>query len=83
MAKIAHEDIVSFYRRFYHPANAVLAIAGDVDTHEALASAQILRSNPPGIATRCPVPQNLSKTASGASGVNFLQRAEGEQAMQG
>lgn len=26
--KITHEDIVSFYRRFYHPANAVLAIAG-------------------------------------------------------
>lgn len=29
---IGHADVVSFYRRHYHPGNAVLAIVGDVST---------------------------------------------------
>ncbi len=33
--KITHDDIVNFYHRYYHPANAVLAIAGDVDSADA------------------------------------------------
>ena len=35
--KIQHDDIVNFYHRFYNPANAVFAIAGDVKTEEAIA----------------------------------------------
>ncbi len=34
--KIAHDDIVEFYHRYYHPSNAVLAIAGDIDSVVAL-----------------------------------------------
>ncbi len=34
--KIQHEDIASFYHRFYNPSNAILAIAGDVDTEQTL-----------------------------------------------
>src|SRR5262249_37085437 len=34
--KLTHDDILQFYRRYYQPANAVLAIAGDVSTADAL-----------------------------------------------
>ena len=33
------EDVRAFFRRYYHPANASLAIAGDVDPERALALA--------------------------------------------
>ncbi|HWM89193.1 MAG TPA: insulinase family protein [Thermoanaerobaculia bacterium] len=35
--RITHGDVAAFYRRHYNPANAVLAIAGDVKASEALA----------------------------------------------
>ncbi len=31
------DDVTAFFRRYYHPANASLALAGDIDTGEALA----------------------------------------------
>lgn len=34
--KITHADIVDFYQRHYRPSNAVLAIAGDVNTKDVL-----------------------------------------------
>ena len=34
---IDHADLVAFYRRHYHPANAVLAVVGDVEAGEVLA----------------------------------------------
>ncbi|MES1240859.1 MAG: insulinase family protein [Acidobacteriota bacterium] len=34
--RITHDDVAGFYRRYYRPANAVLAIAGDVRASEAL-----------------------------------------------
>jgi len=34
--KITHDDLVDFYRRFYAPSNAVLAVAGDVNTTQML-----------------------------------------------
>ena len=34
--KITHTDLVNFYKRFYNPSNAVLAIAGDVDAKSVL-----------------------------------------------
>ena len=38
------DDVRAFFQRYYHPANASLAIAGDVDTDEALALVeQLLR----------------------------------------
>ena len=35
--RITHADVAAFYHRHYNPANAVLAIAGDVKASEALA----------------------------------------------
>ena len=35
LAGITHDDLVSFYRRYYGPRNAVLAIAGDIDVAAA------------------------------------------------
>ncbi len=34
------EDVQAFFRRYYHPANASLAIAGDFDPKEAMAMAR-------------------------------------------
>ena len=34
------EDVSAFFSRYYHPANATLAIAGDVDTADAIARAR-------------------------------------------
>jgi predicted Zn-dependent peptidase len=34
--KINHDDLVSFYHRFYHSSNAVLAIVGDVQSSEVI-----------------------------------------------
>lgn len=35
--RVEHRDLVDFYRRHYHPANAVLAVVGDVHTQEVKA----------------------------------------------
>ena len=34
------DDVHAFFRRYYHPANASLALAGDIDTDEAVALAR-------------------------------------------
>ena len=36
VAGIQHRDLVAFYQQYYHPANAVLAVAGDVSTAEVI-----------------------------------------------
>ncbi len=36
VAQISHVEVVAFYRRHYRPANAVLAVAGDVRAEEVL-----------------------------------------------
>ena len=36
----ALDDVMDFFRRFYAPSNASLAIAGDIDTGEALGLAE-------------------------------------------
>ncbi len=40
IAAISLEDIRAFYDRYYHPANAVLVIAGNVNPHHALVQAE-------------------------------------------
>jgi zinc protease len=35
-----HEDVQAFFRTYYHPANASLALAGDIDTDRAFALAE-------------------------------------------
>ena len=34
--KIEHQDLVDFYRHYYDPANAVLAVVGDVDNSDVM-----------------------------------------------
>ena len=40
MEGLTREDAIAFYRRFYAPDDAVVVIAGDVDTPEALKLAE-------------------------------------------
>ncbi len=49
---LSREDALAFYKRFYHPSNAVLVVAGDISGQEVLAMAErtygkILGDNPP------------------------------------
>ena len=46
---LTSERVVSFYRKFYRPANTILAISGDVDASAAMRHAESLYGNlPPG-----------------------------------
>ncbi len=49
IANISHADLVNFYQRHYQPANAVLAIAGDVSTDEVM---QMVRQHFAGLESR-------------------------------
>lgn len=40
VAGVRMDDVHDFYNRFYHPGNAVLVIAGDVDVEQAFTSAK-------------------------------------------
>ena len=64
------EDVSAFFSRYYHPANATLAIAGDVDTADAIARARaffgeipagpaVERIAPPMPELRAPLPLSL------------------------
>lgn len=46
--KITHKDLVDFYKRFYSPSNAVLAISGDVTSTEAILKVRKYFSSIPG-----------------------------------
>jgi zinc protease len=45
------EDVRAFFQTYYHPGNASLALAGDIDVRTALALAEIYFSEIPGAAT--------------------------------
>jgi len=36
LQQVSREEMIAFYRQYYHPANALLVITGDVDTGQAL-----------------------------------------------
>ena len=44
---MTRDDLIAYYRKFYAPNNAVLAIAGDFDTHTMLARINELYGNIP------------------------------------
>jgi predicted Zn-dependent peptidase len=53
--RITHDDVAGFYHRYYRPANAVLAIAGDVRASEALSLVhRAFEAIPPGEAAPLP-----------------------------
>jgi len=47
LRELTRDQLVYFYRNFYHPGNTVLSIAGDVDPDEALAEVQRLYGSLP------------------------------------
>lgn len=40
LKRITRGDVVTFHRRYYHPANAILVIGGDIDASKAFALAK-------------------------------------------
>ena len=60
------DDVQAFFRRYYHPANASIAIAGDVDGDEALAAVEahfgdIPAGEPAGAVPRAPARAHRSR----------------------
>ncbi len=55
------DDVTAFFKRYYHPANASLALAGDIDTEAALALVESyfggIEPGPGAGAIDCQVPQ--------------------------
>ncbi|MGA9575123.1 MAG: insulinase family protein [Lysobacterales bacterium] len=74
IANITHADLVNFYHRHYQPANAVLAIAGDVRFDEVM---QQVRQNFADLEAHAiaPVPYTVEPVQKGERRV----RLEGEQ----
>lgn len=61
---LQHEQVVDFYRRHYHPANAVLAIVGDVDTAAVQARVAELFADAP-VRPATPLPHTLEPIQRG------------------
>src|SRR5260221_546745 len=47
LRKLTRDDVVGFYRNFYHPGNTILTIVGDVDPDEAVAKVAARHGNLP------------------------------------
>lgn len=46
--KITHKDLVDFYKKYYSPSNAILAISGDITSTEAIGKVQKYFNSIPG-----------------------------------
>ena len=77
---LQHRDVVEFYQRHYHPANAVLAVVGDVDSNSVLARIAELfgafESKPP-----TPLPHTVEPVQQGERRI-VLHGAAGERQFQ-
>jgi len=62
--RITHDDVAAFYHRHYNPANAVLAIAGDVKASEALALVRLAFGGIPG-GEATPLPRTVEPPQQG------------------
>jgi predicted Zn-dependent peptidase len=69
--KITHEDLVHFYKRFYSPSNAVLAIAGDVDTERVLSDVRKHFGSLNGIPVES-LPRTVEPVQNGERRVNLI-----------
>lgn len=47
LAGITHESLLSFYKKYYYPANATLVVVGDVDVDDVFAKAEKYLGNIP------------------------------------
>lgn len=77
---LQHSDVVEFYRRHYHPANAVLAVVGDIDSKTVRARIEELFG---GFESRAPtaLPHTTEPVQNGERRV-VLHGAAGERQFQ-
>jgi zinc protease len=68
--QITHADVAGFYRRYYRPANAVLAIAGDVRAAEALSLVRRAFDGIPG-GEAAPLPRTVEPPQQGERRVDL------------
>ena len=69
LRELTREQLVGFYRNFYHPGNTVLTIVGDVDPDAALAEVhRAYGALPPGEPTR-----HHGPTEEGVSGFRYRE----------
>jgi zinc protease len=64
VTKLTMDDALAFYRQYYKPANAVVIIAGDVETSEVKALAEkfygtLVNPDPPKARARTPEPASI------------------------
>ena len=64
------EDVRAFFQMYYHPGNASLALAGDIDVSTALALADIYFSEIPGAPP--PGPVRVTRPASAADEIRLV-----------
>jgi zinc protease len=68
--RITHAEVADFYRRYYRPANAVLAIAGDVRASEALSLVRRAFEGIPG-GEAAPLPRTVEPPQQGERRVDL------------
>lgn len=68
--RITHADVAGFYRRYYRPANAVLAIAGDVRASDALSLVRRAFEGLPG-GEAAPLPRTVELPQQGERRVDL------------
>jgi predicted Zn-dependent peptidase len=78
--KITHKDLVEFYKKFYSPTNAILAIAGDITSAEVILKVQKYFNSIPGNGVESqprsvePVQPGERRLAlKGSGSLNYLQ----------
>jgi len=77
---LAHDDIVAFYREHYHPANAILAVVGDVDPDAVTARVEALFGKLPARAPT-PPPHTLEPPQQGERRVSVSGTSPGKRFM--
>ena len=68
--RVELSDIKAFYRQHYHPGNAVLAIVGDIDSHQALSRVKELFGQFPA-SQPSPLPRTVEAAQTGLRRINL------------
>ena len=79
--RLTHDEVAAFYHRHYAPANAVLAIAGDVNAEDVLARVRRVFGSLPGGET-APLPRTIEPPQRGERRVIVRGVAGGDRAFQ-
>lgn len=79
---LEHADVVDFYRRHYHPANAVLVIVGDFDADQAAKNVETLFGGLPK-KNRTPPPHTVEPLQKGEREIRLYAESSARQFMIG